>query len=130
MQLLTIGEVPWPGNETTDVTLDYSGLRIKLVITCGFADAPVPVVFYFVNCFTFTQHAPHMEPNWHIEAYNKLCLVHDSQWYSKLIEDLPPSLMRDKQPVLKHFVCFLEDWGSLEVLCEDAMIESVSGNDS
>lgn len=105
---------------------DERGLTLS--ITCADDDGrPRSSTIVFKNVRAYRRREETYCAAWHVQdTFDTMCEVIDSEWVEELRRDSVPE-WRDKW-VLRHFMIFLDGFGSFEVVAESASLEAGSSD--
>jgi hypothetical protein len=123
MKKLPIFTIPFASTSSTAFLVDDDrGLSLSIARDEAARDLTV-ILFHKPRAYR-TRQEVHCTP-WHVnEVYDNLCEVTDSDWVDELRGDTVPD-WRDRW-VMRHFMIYLDSFGSLEVVADSVLFEGTS----
>ena len=100
----------------------FSGASASLPLRCELDGVELSVSVKFEKVRAFRHRAEILCTTWHLNAYDTVSAVDDSDWVKEL------SAASQESPgfefVMNHYLIFLADSGAFEVVAESAALES------
>jgi hypothetical protein len=78
----------------------------------------------FVKARAFRWRAELYCTSWHVEAFDRVLEVHDSDWVAELLERSNENYGAQFHWILRHFIVYIDSFGCLEVIAESVVLET------
>lgn len=128
MEKLPLFSLPYPSTAAVNgakLVDQDRGLLLSLV--CGDDGRERQVGVLFVKPRAFRKREEIYCTTWHVkDAYDTLCEVKESDWVAQLRNDAVAD-WRDRW-VMRHFMIYIDSFGSLEVIAESAVLDDGAKN--
>ena len=129
MEKRPLFSLPYPSTAAIHGTtlVDQGDLLLSLVCDDDGRERPVGVLF--VKPRAYRTRAETLCTAWHVkDVYDTVCEITESDWVAELRDDAVPE-WRDHF-VMRHFMIYVDSFGSLEVVAESAVLDDERARNS
>ena len=127
MEKLSLFTLPYPSTAAIHEPKVLSGARgLLLALVCDDEGRERQVSVLFAKPRALRTRAEIYCTVWHLDAYDTVCEVKESDWVAGLRNDAVPD-WRDRW-VMRHFMIYVDSFGCLEVVAESAVLEDGAKN--
>jgi hypothetical protein len=121
-----VWELSFPSTELEDVAFaEEAGGSVALAMVNYAATKPFTLGLRFLRVRAYRHRAESHCTVWHIDAYDQLMEVEDSEWVAELLEATPADMREDFE--MHHYVIYVDSSGCYEIVAKswEALPETV-----
>ncbi len=121
MEITRLMSIPMPSTSAFNEPFILTGEDLYVFFSAPVDSQPEPHVEYL--CIRFTNPIAHRSiaeihcKLWHLDAYDTICKIEDSDWLREL-KDATPKDFKDC-PATNHYAIYLDSVGFIEVLADE-----------